>query len=74
MIINLQVTPEETNKILTGLELFREDLSKLSNRIVEDANRQIAEIESKNRNEDMKEAIIKNQEELEEGDKEQDDR
>lgn len=74
MIINLQVTPEETNKILTGLELFREDLSKLSNRIVEDANRQIAEIESKNRNEDMKEAIIENQEELEEGDKEQDDR
>lgn len=70
MIINLQVTPEETNKILTGLELFREDLSKLSNRIVEDANRQIAEIESKNRNEDMKEAIIENQEELEEGDKE----
>ena len=74
MIINLQVTPEETNKILTGLELFKEDLSKLSNRIVEDANRQIAEIESKNRNEDMKEAIIENQEELEEGDKEQDDR
>jgi len=72
MIINLQVTPEETNKILTGLELFKDDLSCLANRIVEDANRQIAEIEKNSVNENMKEAVIENQEteNEEEGEKE----
>lgn len=72
MIINLQVTPEETNKILTGLELFKDDLSRLANRIVEDANRQIAEIEKNSINENMKEAVIENQEteNEEEGEKE----
>ena len=72
MIINLQVTPEETNKILTGLELFKDDLSRLANRIVEDANRQIAEIEKNSVNENMKEAVIENQEteNEEEGEKE----
>ena len=72
MIINLQVTPEETNKILTGLELFKDDLSRLANRIVEDANRQIAEIEKNSVNENVKEAVIENQETKneEEGEKE----
>ena len=62
MIINLQVTPEETNKILTGLELFKDDLSRLANRIVEDANRQIAEIEKNSINEKIKKLKMKKRE------------
>lgn len=43
MIIDLKVTPEETDKILMGLEALRGDLTLLSNRLVEDARRQISE-------------------------------